>query len=296
MNAILTLAVLIPALAAGFGARYLVMRRYGSTPSPSTPTPPKGTAEKRKDSLIETLRKAGTLAQPEIDEESKVRLELLRAGVNLDPLTWRGIQLTALLCAVVLDAVILLFSRLETVYALVCAALCLFIAYGAPKLYLSCRKRKQKSLIGSTLPCALELLNTSMRAGYSIERGIRLVANSTTGPLSQEFRRVDQEINLLGMPLDTSLLRMKARCDTPSVSSFVNAVVQAHHQGTSMGRALNSQAKAARSQHYADLLVKINQLPNKMVPVIFIFFFPIIIVLAVAPVVYNAAVLFMNMT
>ncbi len=295
MNAILVLIVLIPALVAGFGARYLVMRHYDPTPSTPTFPQPRGATEKRKGSLIEALRKAGALAQPEISEESKVRLELLRAGVRLDPLTWRGIQLTSLLCAVVLGAAILLFSHLETVHALGCAALCLGIACGAPKLYLSCRRRSYKSLIGSSLPCALELLNTSMRAGYSIERGIRLVANSTTGPLSQEFHRVDQEVNLLGMPLDTSLLRMKARCDTPSVSSFVNAVVQAHHQGTSMGRALNSQARAARSRHYADLLVLINQLPNKMVPVIFVFFFPIIIVLAVAPVVYNAAVLLTKM-
>ena len=133
-----------------------------------------------------------------------------------------------------------------------------------------------------------------MRSGYTLERGIRLVGSRTKGALASEFKRIDQEMNLLNMPLGTSLKRMKDRCDVPCVTYFANAMIQANKQGTSIGRTLNSQAIAARNQYYADVLVAINELPNKMVPVIFIIFFPIIIVLATAPVIYNAAQQFMS--
>lgn len=297
MNTPVIAAIALIALASGLGARHLVLCRFGASAPPREYSRAQGRPQPgKKTSLTAALRRAGEMAQPPEEEESKTRRELMRAGLRIDPLTWRGIQASALLAAFALGALALLFAQPDFPFVLAVAGLVPLLGLGAPKLYLASRARERRNKLRAALPSTLELLNTAMRAGYSLERGIKLVGTATTGPLAQEFRRVDQEVNLLSMPLDKALLRMKDRCDTPCISSFVNAMVQAHQQGTSMSRALNAQARAARAQHFSDTLVLINQLPNKMVPVIFLFFFPIIIVLAVAPVIYNTVALIGGMS
>ena len=244
--------------------------------------------------VLALLKKLGSSFDFFDSGEARTRKTLIRAGMNMDSLTWNGVCIICLLIFVSIGICFAILVSKTIAVSLICVVAGTLTGLFAPQLYLAGKKRKRDKEIAVALPSALELLNTAVHAGYPLERGIRLVGKSTTGVLSQEFQRIDKEINYLNMPLDKSFERLKDRCDTPGVTYFANAMIQAYRQGTSISRLLDAQAKAARNEYYTDVLVQINQLPNKMIPVIFVVFFPIIIVLSVAPVVYNAVVQFMS--
>ena len=129
----------------------------------------------------------------------------------------------------------------------------------------------------------LELLALSVKAGYPLSHGIKLVGKVGTGELAKEFRTVDADVNLLGMDIDRALDRMKSRCGSDSVAAFCSAVIQAQRQGTSVTRILGAQAKLARNEQYAKTMQKINSLSNKMTPIVILVFIPLVVAIVLVP-------------
>ena len=295
MNLFQILIVCLIAFVCAIGAREAALKQAGTNVLNELKREQSESNKKLKGCGILLLNKLGGLLNTR-DKQSnntdKTKLQLVQSGLHIDTTTWYGIRIACMFAFVIVFTTLATLLHLEPKFLLCVAFLCAVFGIGLPPLYLASQKKKRTKEISTSFPSSLELLSCSVRSGYTLERSIRLVGTRTKGALAGEFRRVDQEINLLNIPLAKSLERMKERCDVPCVTYFVNAMTQAHKQGTSVGRTLNTQAKAARNQYYADTLVKINELPNKMVPVIFIVFFPIIIVLAVGPVIYNAAMQF----
>ena len=171
------------------------------------------------------------------------------------------------------------------------AALAAGLGAAAPPLLLRSLTRDRQARIRKSMASSLELLSIAVRSGYPLERGIKLVASSTSGPLADELRQVDADINLLGMSMERSLGRMAQRCEVPEVSTFCSALIQASRQGTSTTRVLDSQARLARAEHYAALQEKVNKLPAKLVAPIFGIMM-LIIVIALVPPVYQTVLLF----
>ncbi|MGN0073312.1 MAG: type II secretion system F family protein [Coriobacteriales bacterium] len=205
--------------------------------------------------------------------------------------TWRGLQIASFAAGTLLAAATLL-QGLSAGHAF-SAVISLCLGAAAPTLLLHSLTRDRKTHIRKSMASNLELLSITVRSGYPLERGLKLVANSSSGPLSEEFKQVDADINLLGMSMERSLGRMAQRCDVPEVSTFCSALIQASRQGTSITRVLDSQARLARSEHYAALQEKVNKLPAKLVVPIF-GIMALIIVIALVPPVYQTVLIFMD--
>ena len=69
---------------------------------------------------------------------------------------------------------------------------------GGLQLYLRSKRQARRAAIDAGLPDAMELLGVAIAAGSPVEQCFRQVAESLSGPLADEFRLVDQEVNLLG--------------------------------------------------------------------------------------------------
>ncbi len=301
MNLFQMFVVLLIAFVCAIGAREIFLKKTQDGDLGEIERRQENTDSKLNSQLkqrgFSLLKKIGFVFESHYEQTDKIdrtKLSLVQCGVNLDTTTWYGIRVGCVFASMVLIGATLSFFRPEPKWTLCIGVLCLAFGFFMPKVYLLSKKHTRAKEMSTTFPSSLELLSCAVRSGYTIERGIRLVGRRCDGVIADEFKRVDKEINFLNMPLPTALERMKERCDIGCVTYFVNAMIQAHKQGTSIGRTLNVQAKAARDQYYTDTLVAINELPNKMIPVIFVVFFPIIIVLAVGPVIYNAAVQFMS--
>lgn len=241
-------------------------------------------ASRRRNKLEGWAEKAGTIL-PAGKEDPTVKQRLERAGLKMTPDTYHGLTVISSLglTAIGMMFALVISPKFGMFPAFIVMLLCITGGMALPSYMVTCAEKKRQKAIEASLPQTLELLSITVRAGFPLERAVRLVGERGIGPMAEEFRIVDREVNMLSVPLERSMERMSERCGVQGVRNFVLAVNQSHRQGTSITRVLDSQAQIARSKFYANLLVKVNKLPNKMIPVIFLCFMPILIVMPLVP-------------
>jgi tight adherence protein C len=114
-----------------------------------------------------------------------------------------------------------------------------------PLLWLRRRARSRKAMIWKSLADAFDLITVSVEAGLGLDAAMRQVAEKLRGPLAEEIAQMLREVGM-GRPRREALEDMAERTDVAEVVTFVNAVVQAEHLGTSLGRVLRAQAVTLR--------------------------------------------------
>jgi len=158
------------------------------------------------------------------------------------------------------------------------------VAVGAllPFSMLNSRIRKRQKLIEKQLPEVLDLLSVSVQAGLSFDGALRKITDRSTGPLIEEFKRMQQDVRM-GAPKARAMQAMAKRCDVEDLYLFITAVIQAERLGTSMGRTLVTQADNMRERRRQKAKAEALKAPVKMVFPLVIFIFPAIFVVALLP-------------
>ena len=274
---------------AAFCTKALITNRMTAGDMEIPEKPSRQKQSELQERLIGSLGKLGDAAGISSADADKMRKKLTCAGLHIAPGTWRGIEISAAITGALLGIAMFLQS-IDAAHALFGAGIAA-LGICSPNLVLASLTRDRQREIASSMASTLELLSITVRSGYPLERGLRLIASTTSGPLANEFKQVDADMNLLGMSLERALKRMGDRCRIPEVSSFTSALIQASQQGTSVSRVLDSQARLARNAHYATLQERVNKLPAKLVVPIFGIMM-LIIVIALVPPVYDTIVLF----
>jgi len=148
-----------------------------------------------------------------------------------------------------------------------------------PVIWLGSRIRSRQSEIVRALPDALDLLTICVEAGLGFDAAISKITEKWEDPLSMEFGRVIQEIQL-GKLGREALRDMSDRMDVPDVTTFIAAVVQAQQLGVSMSKVLRIQSDQMRMRRRQRAEEKAHQAPVKMLfPMAFLIFPALFIVL-----------------
>lgn len=283
------LAIAALSFLVAFCTRALILGKMTANGVDASHTPARRNPSETRQRLLSSFAAIGETVGVNSSDASRIREKLARAGLHITPGTWRGIQTSAAAAGALLGALMLLQSvdAAHALFGLGVAAL----GIGGPNLTLASLTRDRQREVASSMASTLELLSITVRSGYPLERGLKLIAETADGPLAAEFKQVDADMNLLGMSLERALRRMNERCPIPEVSSFTSALIQASQQGTSVSRVLDSQARLARNAHYAALQERVNKLPAKLVVPIFGIMM-LIIVIALVPPVYNTIAIF----
>src|SRR5947207_987106 len=79
-------------------------------------------------------------------------------------------------------------------------------------LWLRMKRGQRLKQFESDLPDALDLISSSLRAGYGVVHGFDIVARENDGQCGEEFGQVLQEVQL-GAELDAALARINDRVD-----------------------------------------------------------------------------------
>ncbi len=247
-------------------------------------------AAKQRDGqgLKETIQSAGNrlskILPAKAEDEAEYRDKLATAGLAMQPETWNGIRILSAIVVGAIFTVVVIVSTETAIPLKVLGVLAAIVAgWFVPQVFLWAIANGRREELEKELPSMLELLALSVKAGYPLSHGIKLVGKVGKGELAKEFRTVDADINLLGMDTARALERMNARCGSETVAAFCSAVVQAQKQGTSVTRILGSQAKLARNEQYARTMQKINALANKMTPIVILVFIPLIVLIVLVP-------------
>ncbi len=152
----------------------------------------------------------------------------------------------------------------------------------APGWIVGGRARRRREQVGRELPDVLDLLAVSVEAGLGFDGAIAKLTEHMEGSLVDEMSLALGEMRV-GESRSEALKKMAARVDTPEVSSFVRAIIQADQLGISLGKILRVQATDSRLKRQAAAEEKAMKAPIKMLFPTVAFVFPAMFIVILGP-------------
>jgi tight adherence protein C len=127
------------------------------------------------------------------------------------------------------------------ILVLVAAALCWF----GPDIWLSREGRLRQERIQRDLPDFMDILAVTVRAGLGYRAALQRVAESLSGPVSEEMLTSLRQMDL-GASRRDAFLAMAGRNSSEALTSMVSAQLQAEELGVPLSEALNEIAEDMR--------------------------------------------------
>jgi tight adherence protein C len=215
------------------------------------------------------------------------RKELMAAGIyEVSVETFHGYRLLA---SVGLPALILTLGLLGgslTLLPVMMAVILGLFAWILPAAHVRTRGQRRLDQVDRELPELIDVLTVTIEAGLGFGGSLQLVSGRFEGPLGDELRLTLQE-QTMGLSTDMALGNMLERCDTPSVRSFVRAVLQGDSLGVSIGAMLRNVATEARKRRAALARERAQRAPVKLLfPLVFLIF-PAMLLVLMYPAAHN---------
>ena len=155
----------------------------------------------------------------------------------------------------------------------------LLVGVMLPRLMLGSAVSRRKESILKKLPDALDLMTICVEAGLTFDGAMTKVDEKWEDPLSNEFGRVVNEIQL-GKTRRQALKDMTTRMEVSDVQTFVASILQADQLGVSVGKVLRIQSDQMRVRRRQRAEEKAQQAPVKMLfPMVFLIFPALFVVL-----------------
>ena len=133
-----------------------------------------------------------------------------------------------------------------------------------------------------SLPDVLDLISVSVEAGLSFDAALQKVVEKTSGPLTQEFEKTLQEINM-GKPRREALRDMADRINVNDITVFLSAVIQADQLGVSISNVLSIQSKQVRENRRMRAEEAAQKAPVKILIPLVVFIFPTLLIVLLGP-------------
>ena len=271
-GALMTRAIALKGLSSS--ARMNQIREYGlamAAESEQSSVPATGLGA----ALDETASRIGGWAARHLGgfREEELRTQLRIAGLYaLSPLTFLGYRVLA---AILLPAVLLwLLSVIGAPvgFIVIAAVLGLLAGWVLPMTYLRRKADQRFGRIERDLPELIDVLVLTVEAGLGFNGAMQLASGRLAGPLGDELRLTLQEQSM-GLSTNAALTNLLARCDTPSMRSFVRSVLQGETLGVSMGTILRNLAVEMRKRRRAHAEERAQKAPIKILfPLVFLIF------------------------
>lgn len=227
---------------------------------------------------------------PRVSVES-VRMKLLAAGLanKIQPNQFLALKGAAASGGLVVGFLIGVGSSPMSafLFALVFCA----VGFFGPDFVVSARARSRKEKVRAELPDALDLLAVSVEAGMGFDGAITKLTEHMDGALSEEFSLTLGEMRV-GESRQEALKKMAERVDTPELSAFVRAIIQADQLGISLGRILRVQAADTRLRRQAAAEERAMKAPIKMLFPTVLFIFPAMFLVILGPAFLNLSKIF----
>lgn len=116
-----------------------------------------------------------------------------------------------------------------------------------PYVHVARRRKQRFARFEEHFPEAIDLLGRAIRAGHAFSTGLRVVAEESPSPISDEFRQVYEE-QKFGLPLSESLLALSDRMTILDVRIFVTAVLIQVESGGNLAEILDNLSRIIRDR------------------------------------------------
>jgi tight adherence protein B len=108
-----------------------------------------------------------------------------------------------------------------------------------PRIYVSRKKTQRLQKFNEQLPDMLNLVVNGLRAGFSTVQALEAVSKELPAPISNEFRRVVQEMQL-GLPMDTALDNLFRRIPSDDLDLIIAAINVQREVGGNLAEILDT--------------------------------------------------------
>ena len=113
------------------------------------------------------------------------------------------------------------------------------IGYKVPVLILHFAQGKRLRKLNEQLSDALQMLSSSLKAGFGLMQGMDIVARELAHPMATELRRTIQDINI-GSTMEEALLNLSHRCGSQDVDIVVTAMIIQQTTGGNLSEILDN--------------------------------------------------------
>lgn len=128
------------------------------------------------------------------------------------------------------------------------SALIGFIVGGLiPRFYVNRQRNKRLTTFNNQLPDMLNLVVNGLRAGFSTMQALEAVSKELPPPISDEFRRVVQEMQL-GLPMDVALGNLHRRIPSPDLDLIITAINVQREVGGNLAEILDTISHTIRER------------------------------------------------
>jgi tight adherence protein C len=213
--------------------------------------------------------------------------ELLAAGrYELSAETFHGYRILAALVLPALFLLLMVAGGSVSLLAVVALLASGFIAWHLPAAMVRTRGQRRLDRIDRELPELIDVLIVTIEAGLGFGGSLQLVTGRFEGPLGDELRLTLRE-QTMGLSTENALQNMLARCDTPSVRSFVRAIIQGDTLGVSIGSMLRNVASETRKRRRALARERAQRAPLKLLFPLVLLIFPAMLLVLMFPAAYG---------
>lgn len=157
-----------------------------------------------------------------------------------------------------------------------------FIGFAGPGFWLRRTVNKRIKQIRKAMADVVDLIVLSVEAGLGFDMAVGEAVNKTSGPLTEELRRVLDEVRV-GKPQGDAFRDMAARVKMPDMSLLVAAIDQASKTGIGLANALRLQSQEIRERRMAFIKEQAGKLPVKMMLPLVFFIFPALFIVILGP-------------
>jgi tight adherence protein C len=157
-----------------------------------------------------------------------------------------------------------------------------YAGYSGPTFWLRYYVNKRVRQIRKAMADVVDLIVLSIEAGLGFDQAVGEAVAKTTGPLTEELKRVLDEVRV-GRQQSDAFRAMAHRVRMQELSLLVAAIDQAMKMGTGLAQALRLQATEIRERRMAFVREQAGKLPVKMLLPLVFCIFPALFVVILGP-------------
>jgi len=165
--------------------------------------------------------------------------QLARADIKLTV----GEFLAATVIVMILGGGVAYLLTRQVVAAVLACVVCFF----APRWYIAFLRGRRLRAFNDQLGDTINLMVNSLRAGYSVMQAMGAVAQEMGTPISTEFGRVGQEVQL-GLTLEQALSNMLRRVPSDDLDMMITAINVQREVGGNLAEVLDSVSHTIRER------------------------------------------------
>ena len=169
-----------------------------------------------------------------------VARDLSQADLRLRPAEYIALRILALLVGGLVGFV---FAPGNVFFLL----LGVVLGWIGPGFYVRLRRSRRLRQFNDQLPDMLNLMVNSLRAGYSTQQAMEAVSRELPPPISTEFRRVTQELQI-GIPMEWALENLLRRVPSDDLDLVVTAILIQREVGGNLAEVLETISETIRER------------------------------------------------